>query len=74
MQNLNVRNESNIESKILRILKKDDQFTIKQKNNQWVQIDIIYKKISGDVMDVSTQNNWVQVIDGNVTTPNKDCR
>jgi hypothetical protein len=74
MQNLNVRNESNIESKILRILRKDDQFTIKQKNNQWVQIDIIYKKISGDVMDVSTQNNWVQVIDGNVTTPNKDCR
>ena len=74
MQNLNVRNESNIESTILRILKKDDQFTIKQKNNQWVQIDIIYKKISGDVMDVSTQNNWVQVIDGNVTTPNKDCR
>jgi hypothetical protein len=74
MQNLNVRNESNIESTILRILKKDDQFIIKQKNNQWVQIDIIYKKISGDVMNVSTQNNWVQVIDGNVTTPNKDCQ
>lgn len=72
-ENLNVRNESNIEGKILRILKRDDQFTIKQKNNQWVQIDVIYKKISGDVMDVSNQNNWVQVINANVTTPNKDC-
>ncbi|WP_368028871.1 hypothetical protein [Arcobacter sp. s6] len=72
-ENLNVRNESNIESKILRILKRDDQFTIKQKNNQWVQIDVIYKKISGDVMDVSTQNNWVQIVNGNVATPNKDC-
>ena len=73
LENLNVRNESNTESKILRILKKDDQFTIKQKDSQWVQIDVIYKKISGDVMDVSTQNNWVQVINQNVTTPNKDC-
>jgi hypothetical protein len=73
IENLNVRNESNVESKILRILKKDDQFTIKQKNSQWVQIDVIYKKISGDVMDVSTQNNWVQVINQNVATPNKDC-
>ena len=73
LENLNVRNESNTESKILRILKKDDQFTIKQKDSQWVQIDVIYKKISGDVMDVSTQNNWVQVINQNVATPNKDC-
>jgi hypothetical protein len=73
IENLNVRNESNVESKILRIIKKDDQFTIKQKNAQWVQIDVIYKKISGDVMDVSTQNNWVQVIDQNVDIPNKDC-
>ena len=73
IENLNVRSESNIESTILRILKKDDQFTIKQKNAQWVQIDVIYKKISGDVMDVSTQNNWVQVINQNVATPNKDC-
>ena len=73
-ENINVRNENNTEAKILRILKRDDQFTIKQKNNQWVRIDVIYKKISGDVMEVSTQNNWVQVIDDNVTTPNKDCR
>ena len=72
-ENLNVRNESDIQGKILRILKRDDQFTIKQKNSDWVRIDVIYKKISGDVMDVSTQNNWVQVTDGNVATPNKDC-
>jgi hypothetical protein len=71
--NLNVRNQSNENAKILRILKMDDQFTIKQKDAEWVQIDVIYKKISGDVMDVSTQNNWVQVIDGNVNTPNKNC-
>lgn len=71
--NLNVREKSNIEAKVLRILKINDQFTIKQKDAEWVQIDVIYKKISGDVMDVSTQNNWVQVIDGSVSTPNKNC-
>lgn len=71
--NLNVRDDANPEGKILRILKINDQFTIKQKNNDWVQIDVIYKKISGDVMDVSAQNNWLQVIDESVNTPNKNC-
>jgi hypothetical protein len=71
--NLNVRDEANIEGKILRILKINDQFTIKQKDKEWVQVDVIYKKISGDVMDVSTQNNWIQVIDESVSTPNKNC-
>lgn len=72
-QNLNVRNETKINAKILRILKINDQFTINQKNNDWVEINTIYKKISGDVMDVSTQNNWVQIIDESVSVTDKNC-
>lgn len=72
--NLNVRNTTQVDGKILRVLKINDQFSIKQKNDNWVQIDTIYKKISGDVMDVSEQNNWIQLLDGNVNTPDKNCK
>jgi LysM repeat protein len=71
--NLNVRNTSDSDAKVLRILKVNDQFTIKQKNSDWAQIGTIYKKISGDVMDVSGQNNWVQILEETVTNSNKNC-
>lgn len=71
-QNLNVRDNSNLNGKILRVLKIDDKFSVKQKAEDWVQIDTIYKKISGDVMKVSTQNNWVQIIDDSVSS-DKNC-
>jgi hypothetical protein len=71
-QNLNVRDNSNINGKILRVLKIDDKFSVKQKAEDWVQIDTIYKKISGDVMKVSSQNNWVQIIDDSVSS-DKNC-
>ena len=72
-ENLNVRDNTNSNAKILRILKKNDQFTIKEKNGDWVQIDTIYKKISGDVMDVANKNNWVQIIDNSVNAADKNC-
>ncbi len=72
-QNLNVRNTTNLNGKILRILKIDDQFSIKEKQNGWAMIDKIYKKISGDVMDVSEQNNWVQISEETVTDSNSSC-
>ncbi len=72
-QNLNVRNTTNSNGKILRVLKIDDQFSIKEKQNDWVMIDKIYKKISGDIMDVSTQNNWIQIIDNSVSAADKNC-
>lgn len=65
--NLNVRNENDLNAKILRVLKINDQFTINKKDKDWVQINTIYKKISGDVMDVSKESNWVQVSDGTVS-------
>lgn len=73
-ENLNVRNEASLNGKILRVLKINDQFTINKKENDWVQLDTIYKKISGDVMIVSKENNWVQIVDGNVTSPNNECK
>jgi len=73
VENLNVRNYSNLESTILRILKIDDQFTIKTKKADWVQVDTIYKKKSGDVMIVVDQNNWLQIIDNNVLVEDKNC-
>ena len=71
--NLNVRNSANDDATILRVLKINDQFTIKEKNNDWAQIGTIYKKISGDVMDVSKENNWVQILEETVTNSNKNC-
>lgn len=71
--NLNVRNKPEVNAKILRVLKINDRFTINQKIDNWVEINTIYKKISGDVMDVSTQNNWVQIIDESVSTNDQNC-
>lgn len=70
--NLNVRNSTNLNGKILRILRSNDQFSVKQKEDNWIQIDTIYKKKSGDVMDVSGENNWIQIIDNNVSI-DKNC-
>ncbi|QKF65745.1 hypothetical protein AVENP_0165 [Arcobacter venerupis] len=71
--NLNVRNSNNTNAKILRVLKQNDQFTIKQKQADWVQLDTIYKKISGDVMLVANENNWLQIIDNNVNATDSNC-
>ncbi len=71
--NLNVRNQNNLDGKILRVLKINDQFSINQKKGDWIEINTIYKKISGDVMDVSAQENWVQIIDNNVSVSDKNC-
>ncbi|MDD2894991.1 MAG: hypothetical protein PHG81_03130 [Aliarcobacter sp.] len=71
-QNLNVRDNSSLDGKILRVLKIDDKFSIKQKVEDWVQIDTIYKKISGDVMKVLIENNWVQIVDDSVSS-DKNC-
>jgi len=71
-QNLNVRDNNSLDGKILRVLKIDDQFSVKQKVEDWIRIDTIYKKISGDVMNVSDQNNWVQIIDDSVSS-DKNC-
>ena len=72
--NLNVRNTNNSDAKILRVLRLNDQFTIKEKQEDWVQIDTIYKKKSGDVMLVANQNNWVQIVDENVDATDSNCK
>lgn len=64
-EKLNVRNEPNENAKILRVLKIDDKFTIEKSKDEWLNINTIYKKVSGDVMDVSNKSNWVQNIDAN---------
>lgn len=66
-QNLNVRVEPNNSSKILRVLKENDKFIIQNTNGEWLNIDTIYKKVSGDIMNVSSQSNWVQNADGNLS-------
>ena len=73
LANLNVRNDSEENATILRILKKNDQFTIKDKNRSWVQLNTIYKKISGDVMVVENESNWLQIIDDNVSAIDSNC-
>jgi len=73
VENLNVRNYANLDATILRILRINDQFTIKTKKGEWVQVDTIYKKKSGDVMIVVDQNNWLQIIDNNVLVEDKNC-
>ena len=72
--NLNVRNKDSLNARILRVLKTNDQFTIQEKDNQWVKLNTIYKEKSGDVMNVSNENNWLQIIDGNVIALNADCK
>lgn len=73
-QNINVRNTNNVDGKILRVLRQNDQFTIKEKQENWVQIDTIYKKKSGDVMLVANQNNWVQIVDENADATDSNCK
>jgi len=72
--NLNVRNISDISATILRILKINDQFTIQEKSGDWLHLDTIYKKKSGDVMVVEDDSNWVQFIDANLLVDNKNCQ
>lgn len=64
--NLNVRMQTDESSRILRVLKQEDVFSVQKTSGEWLNIDTIYKKLSGDVMDVSTQNNWVQNTGGNL--------
>jgi len=71
--NLNVRNNNKINATILRVLKKNDQFTIIEKKSDWVLLNTIYKKISGDVMVVENENNWLQIIDNNVSATDNNC-
>lgn len=73
LSNLNVRNEANGDAKILRILRSNDRFSIKQKNDNWILIDTIYKKKSGDVMNVSNDSNWVLITDNNVVAVDNSC-
>lgn len=69
-QSLNVRAEPNENSKILRVLKIDDKFLIQKTQGEWLNINTIYKKISGDVMNVSSQSNWVQNNNSNLIQAN----
>lgn len=74
VNSLNVRNETDTNAKILRILRKNDQISVKQKVDNWIEIDTIYKKISGDKMNVSNQNNWVLLVDNNLELVNDSCK
>lgn len=73
VQNLNVRNQTKLNARILRILKINDQFTVQEKKGNWVHIDTIYKKKSGDVMIVTNDSNWLQIMDNNVVAEDKNC-
>ncbi len=73
VSNLNVRNATQLDARILRILRIDDQFTIVQKSGQWVELDTIYKKKSGDVMPVENKSNWVNITTQNVKATNESC-
>lgn len=69
-QSLNVRLEPNETSRILRVLKINDKLVIQKTQGEWLNIDTIYKKISGDVMNVSDQSNWVQNNNSNLIQAN----
>lgn len=73
VNNLNVRNSTDFDATILRILRVNDQFSILEKQDKWLKIDTIYKKISGDVMNVKDQNNWVNITDINVIPNKSNC-
>lgn len=73
VSNLNVRNSDELDATILRILRINDQFTVLEKKDNWLKINTIYKKISGDVMVVEDKNNWVNVTDTNVTVNDNNC-
>lgn len=59
VNSLNVRNNSDSDARILRVLKKNDKFSINTKDGRWFKLDTIYKNISGDIMSVRNENNWV---------------
>lgn len=65
---INVRNQSNPNATILRILRNKDEFTAKQKVGDWIEIDTIYKNKSGDVMVVKNDSNWVNMYNNNITS------
>ena len=73
VSNLNVRNESKPDATILRILRLEDQFTIVKKIDDWVLLDTIYKKKSGDVMPVDDKSNWVNITSDNVQATDENC-
>ena len=64
--NLNVRLNTDNSSRILRVLRQDDIFSVQKTAGEWLNINTIYKKVSGDIMDVSAQNNWVQKTGGSL--------
>ena len=72
-KNLNVRISNDINSKILRILKKDDQLIVKEKRDNWFLIDTIYKKVSGDTMIMDKETNWVLSTENSLISNNKNC-
>ncbi len=71
---LNVRNTNDLNATILRVLKINDQFTIQAKRANWLHLDTIYKKKSGDVMVVDNDSNWVQLVDTNLLVEDENCR
>ncbi|WP_156981714.1 hypothetical protein [Poseidonibacter parvus] len=74
IQNLNVRNTNDLNATILRVLKINDQFTIQAKKGNWLHLDTIYKKKSGDVMVVENDSNWVKLIDANLLVDDENCQ
>ncbi len=68
----NVRKNADANARILRVLRKGDKFSIVQKDGIWAQIDTIYKKKSGDVMDVKDEHNWIKIIKQNFEF--RDCK
>lgn len=59
---LNVRNDTTTDATIVRVLRKNDEFTIQSKKGDWVKINTLYKNKSGDVMILEDENNWVRVL------------
>jgi hypothetical protein len=72
--NLNVRNTNALDGTILRVLKINDQFTIQDRKSNWLHLDTIYKKKSGDVMVVDNDSNWVQLMDTNLLVDDENCQ
>ncbi|QOG11233.1 hypothetical protein [Arcobacter sp. FWKO B] len=73
VKSLNVRNQTSPNATILRILRQNDKFSISKTQGDWVLIDTIHKHISGDIMDVKDQNNWVNIVNNNADLED-DCK
>ncbi|WP_419764068.1 MAG: hypothetical protein ACNI28_09765 [Arcobacter sp.] len=56
---LNIRDNNNINATILSVLKNKDEFTMKQKIDDWIEIDTIYKHDSDTSIQVSDNHYWV---------------